>query len=321
MMSVVYKALRRIKKSLFDQIEADKRLGVAAIHATVLTLLIAGVSAYLIFTLSVVQSMEQETLKEAENINKVEFARSKYFPPHADFSMPNNIEDTIRHAKYAGILLSSARLGLGDVFGEIPGDLGIRLEKTLQLLNVVVHRYPFPESLRKTKSGWQQGQTEYIYFESIASVRKWLDDLDNLASSLTIGLFMILEGRHIEKYVSALKERKRDDLKAWETLPYTRVTGYVDPSLLLSDFVDKFEKVQRIRAATHYYLERAEVFRQGRPSKIFITWGLIAAGLAFFSGVIVPLVFREARRLYLLWIPIAFYVFAYFWLLTQILEA
>jgi len=55
-------------------------ISIAAIHATILTILIGFVSAYGIFKRTTIENATIEVLEQAEEINTVNFATAIYFP-------------------------------------------------------------------------------------------------------------------------------------------------------------------------------------------------------------------------------------------------
>ena len=81
------------------------QLSIAGIHATILSILIALISAYSFHVHSVIQEMELEVINTAHKINKIPFLRYAYLPPY-DFSLPKDANETIEKFIYMYLLLS-----------------------------------------------------------------------------------------------------------------------------------------------------------------------------------------------------------------------
>jgi hypothetical protein len=286
-------------------------IAIAGVNATILSIIIALVTAYAIHDHSVTQKMEIEALEEAEKINQVLFAPSWYSPKSEEFSQPRTHSDRVHLFNYLFVLLSQLTYDPPLKMYDILRDPAERAEKAFRLMNIIGHSYPFPKAIEKKGSGWARIQpAEPLCFESLKAVRNWLEDLNELLKASRVLLFDIAFLNPPTQLLTSLVEKQRELLEGWGTSPLSP-EKYIDPRFLLKDFCANFGKAAEIAESVSYHLNRVDRFRKGWRGKVLPVLVLLVAGFAFCSGVILPLVFRQTSRVFLLYIPIGIYVLIY----------
>ena len=308
-----------ILKSWWGRNESSCRaLTIAGIHATVLTILIGITSGYYIFARDKIYEMEVETQKEAEKINQVLFAYSYYHPSPDDFSKnkdPRNIEQAINLGSYLHALLSEGEANLPGM--EIPKMPADRAERALQIMNLLVHRYPFQESISVDSSL----PPKRLFFKNRAEIAKWSDDLEKLLGSMYDWVYRWQKsiGPSTKEYFQALNSRNEALIKKWNRDFDLRRRGYVDTALLFEDFIQNFQRADEISHSVKFYLDKVDMLERRLVPKKQICIGIGLVFLAFFCGVVLPLFIDRIRQVFLLWVPCGFYIIGFYFLVRRLL--
>lgn len=301
--------------------QRSRGLGIAGIHATVLTILIGIISVYYIFTLDKIHEMEMEALREAEKINQVQFVRSYYGPTQDDFSKikdPRNVEQLIQLPISLFLVLSQAK-GETNLHGvKIPTVPADRAERALQIMNLLVHRYPFPESISVNSSF----APKPLLFKDRAEIAKWSDGLERLLGSMRLFIYMapVFIGPQMDVYFKALSLRNKELIERGKTDPLLQVEGYIDPYFILNDFTRNLQRADEINHSVKFCLDKVDTLERRFVSKKHMLIGIGLTFLAFFCGVILPLFTGRVMRVFLLWIPCCFYILAFCFLVYRLLD-
>ena len=300
---------------------SSRTLAIAGIHATVLTILIGITSAYYIFARDKIHEMEMQGIREAEKINQVQFVRSYYWPSQDYFSKynnPRNIGETIKMIVYLYSLLSGSKTHPGM---EIPKMGADRAERALQIMNLVVHRYPFPESISLSSGSVSSFPPKPLLFKDRATIAKWSDDLEKLLSSMNLFIYTrpLFIGEKMNEYFQALYSRDKELREKWKTDYSLQVMGYIDPYFVFNDYISNLQKADGISRSVKFYLDKIDSLEQRLAPKLemWIVIGFIF--LAFFCGVILPLLRVRVRQVFLLWIPCCSYIIAFYFLVYRLL--
>jgi len=129
----------------------------ATIHATILAILMGVLSAYFIYIYGEIRSARSEVMRGAEEINKIVFRRSSYHPSDEDVYQVTGPEDMDRLKKSLWKLMY---LSPNEVIppdpeevAAVPEEPSKRAKRFLEILNVVIHQYPFPRAIEVTSKG------------------------------------------------------------------------------------------------------------------------------------------------------------------------
>ena len=319
-MGTFFKLSTVMKSGWSNKERSARALAIAGIHATVLTILIGITSAYYIFARDKIYEMEMQALREAEKINQVQFVQSYYRPNPDAFSKyndPRNIKQAINL-----ILSLYAVLSEGKTTGfEIPKMPADRAEKALQIMNLLVHRYPFPESISLSPGSVSSFPPKPLLFNDRAEIAKWSDDLEKLLDTMRLFIYarplFIVE--KMNEYFQALHSRDKELREKWKTDYSLQVEGYINPYFIFNDYVSNLQKADGIDRSVKFYLDKINSLeRRLAPKKEM--WTVIGfIFLAFFCGVILPLFRVRVRQVFLLWIPCFSYVIIFSFLVHRLL--
>jgi hypothetical protein len=284
------------------------QLPITGIHATILSILIAIFSAYSFYVHNAIQEMELELINTAEKINRIPFLRYAYLPPN-DFSLPKDAEERGKILTNIVLLLSGNPQD-GSYPIEIPENQADRAEKAIQLMNIIAHRYPFPDALWKTKGGWNIGPREPIIFGNVNDVSNWLLDLNGILR--TTRLFRYSPNEFLsESYLDYFKQLKRKKVELIQRAKNDRLLqaqGIIEPKIIFSNFVEGLNKAEEVSLAAEYMLTKIDKYRNSHLSRNILRIAIFLTVFVFFASVIVPIVFKHANRTFWICIPSIYYL-------------
>lgn len=295
----------------------SRALAIAGIHATVLTILIGITSAYYFFTQEKIHETEMQALREAERINQVEFVRASYYPKPEEFlkySDPKNVDQSIKLAVFLAMLLSNNTQVPGMEIPKMPAD---RAEKALQIMNFLVHRYPFPESISLSPGSVSSFPPKPLLFKDKVAIAKWSEDLERVIGAMSMWPDYLR--KTIDQYLQALKSRNKKLIDQWKTDFRLQVQGLIDPYVVYNDYIQNLRRAYEISRSVKFYLNKLDMLESRFVPKNQILIAIGSTFIAFFCGVVLPLLIAQVRRVFLLWIPCGFYVFAFSFLIYRLL--
>jgi len=250
-------------------------------------------------------------LSEAEKINQVQFIRGDYLPNEKDFSKYCDPETNLTHILWT--LFSDNPPSQLDGF-EVPTIPADRAEKALQVMTVIVHRYPFPEEIRLVPGGIEQFPPKPLVFKDTAQIDKWSKDLHKVHEMMS--MWPVVEKKTVYEYLQALQDKKKEVIDKWNTDPLSSFQGEVDPYRVYNNYIQNINRTYEINRSVKFYLDKIESSRSlFVPKKqILIIMGLTF--FAFFCGVILPLFIDRVYRIVLL-IPCILYISAFCFLVYK----
>jgi len=288
-------------------------LNIAAIHSTMLALIIAIISAYIFLSFINLKEIESSVLEEAEKINDVHFTSSIYRPQKDEFKSIENFNvlwdlSATYLWQLGDSVIPHGPIKLDSGTYEIPEDLSDRAEKFFRLLYYLTDRYPFPhENDVKTvnnRSPWAW-TPKSMHFEDIKEVETWLSDLnDNLYSfQVTLNKIILFPDR-LSKSFDKLYEKNKDLINK------KHLIGKVEanPKELIRNFFENNYKAQNIYIMTYHQLQRYYKYKDNilslHSSVIIFIFGI----LSFFAGVLWPIFNIKYNYFVSNIIPTTFYV-------------
>jgi len=292
-------------------------ISIAGIHATLLAIILASLSAYTIFISENVQTLQQRAIEEAEKINEIEFSR------YSNGAVKG--EEVWNKEKMVKMLY---KILWGDDDPSVKESE--REYKALGIMNAIMAQHPFCNRFLKTEDGrfGSRGDPEPIIFEDFKSVQKWVNDID----VITGPIISVWEERR--DYIISLfdKYSKREYVKSniefclknsREEKYFAKDLGtkiFCDPVSSCKDFFSKSIKARKIMKATKYYIQQTQSYKgKAIPVKTLI-FIFIMILLVFIFGVIFPLFLHSVSTILLLWIPFILYGLGYFYLALSILK-
>lgn len=308
-------------------------ISIAAIHATILTILIGFVSAYGIFKRTTIENAKIEVLEQAEEINIVNFATAIYFPKNQleDLKLGEEIAryaDDIR--VYLGMPKPGSRLEI-DESGKLifpsekarPEEQAQEAEKALALMNIIFHQYPFPIVYRKLKDkrGWDvESPKENIHFRDIDDVKKWLSDIRQITSAFSWVFRFLPLSRYNSVNLLALNEVQKKRIQSLANLPISIDVGVANtPLSIVRNYVTGYRFVENVIKKTKDKMTRLSKLKRGFP-KYTILLAITAIFLTFVSGVLLPMIRPNLGSIFLIWVPFVFYFSAFGFIFLKILR-
>jgi hypothetical protein len=320
---LIQKVISRIKKHIERVSGIAKPTEVAAIHATVLSIMIGVFSAYFLYVHGEIRGKQMEAMNKAEEVNKIEFVRSAYMPRGKDMFMAEGSGDITRVKQdlVELALLMSMRPGgtsIKEGQSKIPENPAERAERILQIMNVVSHRYPFPKALADSS----QFRPEPILFTDIGMLREWLRDLREVLTPLRLVTDMppLLNPSQIDPYLDSLALREKENIKKSRTDPFLQITGERNPYILINNFINGMHQADEIYYSTNNALTIADNLQANSISKLLSLVMLFGGFAVFVSSVILPLVSRRLNAFWYIHLPLLYYASICFMIVIKVMR-
>lgn len=302
----------KLKKYLEIAACEVKPTDLAAIHATVLSIIIGVFATYFVFINSEIRTQQQEALSKAEEINKVNFKRYAYYLKNEEAFMasgPNDMEG-VKSLLIELISLASMIQGGVNVGNmEIPKDPAIRGERIVGLINIIVHRYPFPKAIDVPSPGsFSQFRSKPILFTDFEQLTQWLKDLDTVITILkpTTYIMPLSYPADTESYLRALYVREKEHIDSDDKFSKA-VRGEQNPINIFNDFINGMPHVEEIYHSTLSASNRANELQSNLVSKPYILIVLFSGLIIFIVGVALPLLSVPVNPLFYIHLPLVYY--------------
>jgi len=292
-------------------------IGIAGIHATLLAIIVASLSAYTLFISKNVQTVQQRAINEAGKINEIKFYRYSHGAVKQE-----EVWDKEKMVK----MLYKILWGHDD-----PSVKESEREfKALGIMNAIMSQYPFCNRKFKTEDGHiaTRGDPEPIIFEDFKSVVNWANEIDDI----TLPLISVWDGikDHIIGFFDRYSKREYVKTNIDFCLKNSREEKYFasdlfskihcDPVSSCKDFFSKLIEARKIMETTKYYIKEAEAYKHKAIPVEIISIIFLIILLVFIVGVILPLSRPSVNTFWLLWLPFILYGIGYFYLAFKILK-
>ena len=323
-LSGIGKLLKKTDKKKSDNKVLNNRLSVAIFHIAILALIAVAISSYFIFYSQKIQNMVDKAIRNAEEINQINFVRSLYYPDPLDYQKYIKFSEDVvfYYAIEIQTYLFAIKMGgkthpghfpVKDSF-LVPNDPAERAEKAFKLLNMVLHRYPFNEGIYElTETSVSTGPPKPMIFKDFQVLNTWFRDFEKTCSSLST-IFLLGNDRSLEhiKYIEALADREKEEIQKYEK--FGNSFGYssnpADPVYIFNDFLVKFNKVLNVVEATKIQMVRVEQYKMKmKVTNIIIMFFMILSFIAFLLGATVPLFLSFDNEIIQIKIPVVIYTF------------
>ena len=308
----IYKEVKKINKGMVVKRSTSPYIEVAAIHSTLLSLVVAIVSAYLFISFINLKELEREVLEEAEKINNVHLVQSFYQPAKDEFPpVDNNSVLWDLSVTYSHYLLmkhySPEPLKLDSGAYEIPKDPADRVEKFFKLLWYINNRYPFPHGGNmELKENQVLFHPDAMHFQDIEEVEKWIDDLNHhlyVLEAFIKPIRLIPDNFNISNLFDMLYKKHKKNINR-EALYF--IEG--NPTKLFNNFIAFKSKAENVFVKTFHQLERYKKYKTNafsiRILLLIYFWGMFS----FFLGILWPIYGKKYNYLISNIVPISFYI-------------
>ncbi|MGA3085453.1 MAG: hypothetical protein ABSE95_11775 [Thermodesulfobacteriota bacterium] len=305
---------------LWRVVKKSEATSLAAIHATLLAILVTVLSAYFLYVFTKVQELDKRALLEAEKINDVRPVQSRFGRVTQEETF-----DREKLVKELGDIM------LGIDHDLIPKNPDGRAEKALGIMAVITQQYPFPVKIFKTKEGRfaVRGEPEPILFGDLEAVRNWVNTMEKVGSlmgtwRLNIRCLPILleefsKSDRVKKINEKLQESVLFRLKNEDGSSYFS-SEFFEPINTYHAFFNRLHSAMTIMKSTKYYIQQADVFRTRYPSKAILLSGFLMVALSFIFGVIAPFLCQSVRSVFV-FMPFLFYGLVYTYFIIQTISA
>jgi hypothetical protein len=301
-------------------VSQPESINIAGIHATLLAIMIACLSAYVLFRFENVITFQMRAIKEAEKINEINFIT--YL--HGRLEQ----EDDVWNKNKMVQTLSDIMQGHDDRSLKIE----TRATRALGIMSAIVNQYPFCNRFFKPKPEdghfGSRGIPDPIIFGDSEDVRKWVKEIDDITGSL-ISIWTI--NNYSENLVNIMEEFSNTEMLISNKKTMTKMAAMIsdiniytpvaiDPLSSCNDFFSKLIESRKIMNKAKYFIQQTDSFREKVSSVIFLCIALVMIGVIFIVGVIFPLTWPSVNSVYLLWIPFMFYGTVYLYLIFKIFK-
>lgn len=319
----VLNVITRVKRHLKNIGRLAKPSEVAAIHATVLSILIGVFSAYFLYVHGEVRGKQIDAMNKAEEINKIPFVRSAYLPHNKDIFMADGAGD-VERLKEDLMELSQLtfRPGGATIINKkhtiIPEDPAERAERILQIMNVVSHRYPFPKAIAESS----QFRPEPILFTDITKLRQWLRDLGEVLRFLipVTHHIPIMSPGQINPYLDSLAIREKEYINELKTDPFLQIAGEKAPYFLVNNFINGMYQADDIYHSTTNALNKADNLQANSISKPIFLIVLFSGFGVFLIAVILPLTLPSLNAFFYIYLPLVYYASMFCMIVAKVLQ-
>jgi hypothetical protein len=264
-------------------------------------------------------------LGEAERINQVKFVRTFYYPTASEFSKYSEYSKSsdpktdliafVFHLFFSCHSLTYAQNQIPEM--DIPTLPADRAKKAIEVMNFLVHRYPFPEAMGVRSNTFSVFDPKPIVFKDIAEVAKWVEDLGIIVDRIRT-MPLGIEWR-IPICLSALKSQDKEIDETLKKRHAERtIIGEIDPYIIYNNYMDSIKTAYEISRSVKFYLNRVNMLGSRFVPKAQIIMVIVFTFFVFFSGVILPLLTDRVLRVTLIFIPCFFYIVAFTFLLYRL---
>lgn len=322
----------------------DDRFAMVGLNATIISILIAIVSAYVLYVSESLHSAELRALSEADKINEVFFARSAYFPPTGFEPFAQDVNQSINYVR-SKLFLSKVEEKQISVINEpkttadidelwrylhflvnpywpygksdadhdlgnnkfIPSVAANRGEEILRMLNILGHCYLFPASPMESRASFYVKFPQRMYFKNMQELSGWLDGVDHFVrgyNEMRAVTTLMPQGN----WMKELQKRDEKLIAIWESSQLLLTKGHLAPSFLSENFQTTADKVSEIVYRTHHEVNRFEKLMDRYLPRWVIVILLLILLCLFVFGVVAPILNNQLSDLYYKKIPLCTYV-------------
>jgi hypothetical protein len=307
---------RRLIKHFFAPADVKDHVST---HAAVLALILATLSAYVIYSIGKTDEIRMKIFQEAEKINSLDFV--------IDFDVleDRSIYDTTDPERRTYLLIRLDDIVKGKVVIDSPGmkpigfarEPELRGEEVIRTMRSVSQHYPFRKPLRAqvTPVGTREIVYEPLRFTDTEKTGKWAADLAEVANRFNYIVYS--SGPMLQAQIDAFNEKLRSQHAARFQMvspeDVQRIMLDFDqrsPKAEAQIFINNMKRAGSIAEATRMQYEQLAAHQaRGSRTNRLIRWGFILASIAFVCAVMLPMIFGRVPRLLAAYVPTAFYLF------------
>jgi len=279
-------------------INGVSQIDIASIHATILSIIIAIISAYAIYIYTNLDRMESQVFFEAERINRELHFAWEDFSPNKETYLASDIN---KREELINMWLKLFPLKNVDKNTEERGEAAVKIMNAISLF------YPFPTRAKIVNDHTIERFKQPVSFKSIEMVQQWINDVWR-DTTVILGVSKF----NLRQILSDYSRKINKEMGIKDNTIY-----WIDYS---EAFISSFIKAREIAGSTIPYLSQYKSYKKRLPSKWLIVPWLFFAGVAFLSGVFMPMFNISNSQICLIWIPLIFYVSTFSLILINIIR-
>lgn len=308
-------------------------LSLVGIHASILSIIIALLSAYGLFVFGNLDELEYRAFSEYSKINNLALL-NRYRSPRHQFQYLLDIPTSQQYKSVIREIWQIASIDLSNNPQKVKYNDENIMESGIQLLcgmTVLQNIYPYATRITFNSDG------EVVYIDSVKKVelhsideiRQWIEDIDSV---LKVALYFYSQrkGRldELVSYATFAIENKFPPFESDEELNKMYTQG--DKSdlkrwrkSLAASIVNKFfqniEQTQQIFINTKKIIEDYDLYDNRHINKTIFAIGILLTFIAFITSVIIPIILNIRIRLFDVWVPVSTYIIIFTYLISKIL--
>lgn len=326
---------------------------VVTINATLIGILLAFLSAYTVYFKSLQNEQTIDLINEAGRINTITFFRSCYFSPSLSPKIGHDWGDTINYdinklreeldikrAEEPKTRQLSPPQDINDIEKldhylrflnnppwendnfvknlDLPRDPANRGEEIMRVLNMFSMCYLFPEPPFESERNFLMRERKKIYFNNVEDIKLWLKGLEQFVYGIRSQKFLLILENSQDEYIKALKSRDQRLIEKWESHPYFRSRGFLDPVKIKEDYFKNFAIIEGIADSTRYMLNKVENLKSNILSSKTVVIFLVALLVLFAIGVYAPLACPRVPKFLYFHISFLSHIILWVWVIKSI---
>lgn len=312
---------------------ANNALSIATVHATILSMIIAFITAYGFYFYGKKDDMETKIYAEAIKINDISFA---IYGLGGDENLLKMNNQELRN-RLVKIVMSESFINFktGDI---TTLNLSERGEEVYKIMLILSQRYPFP-STYKIKGNSIVGNfgitsPERVTFENINDVRKWLEEVAPIVKDI---LWVAnTYPSNLNEIISSYENKLRKEKMSLSQAEIGNVLKNIDSEDLKRMYLQSFEPMIKkymaifidnmiytqdiVHRVSTSLFEYDSYLKINRNNQFWLTFTLSFALISLVFGVLIPIFNPNIWRIFLLIIPTVFYVCIMIFLISRITE-
>ncbi len=205
----------------------------------------------------------------------------------------------------------------------IPNELSGRAERIIGIINIIVHRYPFPQALYGGDSvhqSWAQRPAP-IVFTDFEQLGPWLKDLGAVIDGLSFfsTIDQIFFKYNLDPLLSALAFREKKNIETANNNTVIQKNDELDPYIIINEFIKNMANIQNVYNTATIEFNRANDPRTKLISKPFLLVILFSGFIIFIVGIVLPLCSASLNPILYIHLPLAYYAIIYIIIIVKFL--
>lgn len=293
--------------------KAHHPITTAKINTTLFAVIVAGISAYLVFVNTAIHDAEFRTIQEASKINaiNVNFLFTPYGAvDHNDLYDKDKLTETI----YSAMLCIDTPV--------LSSDINARAQKVLGIIKALVIQYPFPEKMKRDNHGHDVYNPipDTLTFGNLHDVNIWIHAMEKTTWPFVRDwtqtcIKPLLDDFSRSDMVLQYKqsEPRIMSIPRVDTGYYFTLEG-LDPVAAFNYYFTRISEARAIMKVTKINMDQANALQKRYPNKAVLVAVFIMLACLVISGIIYPLSSLNVKSIFVVWVPFTIYALLFIYL-------